>query len=194
MFSKPKERNITVWPDLRLNFWGITKCGNSSVKNHLYSLQNESADFDKDVNINSSKYVKYISMHEALNNGYDNFTVVRNPYDRFKSMYSDLFHKRPARGIKAGINVDWNVDQFLDFLESKKENELDVHFLKQSTFINPSLMQYIVKLEDMSSWDLSIPPPKVRSHQSGSNELTLTSEQKNRVYFIYKKDFEVFSY
>jgi hypothetical protein len=55
-----RKYNITAWPELGVNFWGITKCANTSMKLHLYKLLSRSTlTLEKDTDIN--KHLKFLT-------------------------------------------------------------------------------------------------------------------------------------
>lgn len=192
MASFSRDDNITVWPTLGYNFWGITKCGNTTVKTHLYELATGKQFAEKKhIRIHGVKDIIYTSRETALENGLRNFAVTRNPYDRFVSMYSDLILSRPKRGIKAGLDPDMSVDDLLDFV---RDNEtLDVHLRTQSSFI-PVHQFLTFDIRQLSTWPLTLEPVKQKRHPSKVKHIGLNAIQKCRVYELYRKDFHNFNY
>lgn len=92
-------QNISKWPEHKVNYWGITKCGNTSIK---WSLLGETKLDDHVINTDShnrwvhrATQADYINSTHALSNGYVNFATVRNPYLRAESMWRDFCIKRP---------------------------------------------------------------------------------------------------
>ena len=184
---------ISSWSKLKVNYWEITKCASSTMKTHLYEIENnQSFNHKKETAIHSPKYIKYISKRDAELNGYFNYSVIRNPYKRFVSMYTDLILSRPKRGIAAGLNPDMTIDDLLDFIS--KSNTLDIHLQPQINFI--SLDITLFDLDDLHrSWNLNFPYPKVVKHRSKNKvQILLSQKQKNRVYKIYKEDFIKLNY
>lgn len=186
--------DISTWNRLSLNYWAITKCANTTIKTHLYKLET-GKDFDnkKHTLIHGRAGLTYINKNTALNNGFLNFTVTRNPYDRFLSMYRDLVLSRPKRGRTAGINNNYTVDELLSYIESLEDSQRDVHFRSQSWFITEHL-DVEINLKNLSTWPLSIPSPEIIKHKSKERFNKLTRSQKDKIYKIYKEDFIRFNY
>lgn len=188
--------NITTWPGLELNYWSIIKCANSSIKVHLHELSgNKLANEFKDYRINKKSLSKYISAEIALSNGLINFSITRNPYDRFLSAWRDLCIKRPQRGIKANIDVKWSPLQLAEFCLVKSDQELDVHFRSQDWFVDQKV-EHIFQLENLSrQWCLDIPILTHHAHKSSDLvDVKLCSEAKKLVKERYSVDFERFNY
>jgi len=192
MDSFLKDANITVWPTLGYNFWGITKCANTAVKTHLYELATKQRFTDKKhTRIHGVDSIIYASRQEAMENGLRNFSVTRNPYDRFLSIYSDLILSRPKRGVTAGLDSDMKVDDVLDFVQSA--TELDVHLRTQSSFI-PVHQFLTFDVRQLATWPLALDPVKHKRHQSKIKHIRLNTLQKERVYQLYQEDFANFNY
>ena len=103
--------NISCWDDLGLNYWGITKCGNTSIKYALIESSGRLIDqliksdaHGADSWVHSENHIKYIDLDTALSNGNRNFAVTRNPYDRFISMYKDT-QRRHGHFFKSKRNI-----------------------------------------------------------------------------------------
>lgn len=183
--------NISTWPLLSLNYWGITKCGNTSTK---IALLNESgisfrvdSKTDSNAEIHSLSYVQYITPEEAMNNGYKNFTIVRHPYSRFISMYKDS-QRRPS--ILGTRNIK-TVDHLLNHIDAIEDHKRNVHLRSQSYFIKQGVDFYdLMNLHSIRE-DLSITLPHTNSIEA---EIDLSNAQKNRIKKIYKEDFERFNY
>ena len=187
--------DISTYNNLKLNFWAITKCGNTTVKTHLYNLNNNTVfNHKKQTKIHSKEFLSYIDKDNASKNGFINFTVVRNPYDRFLSMYKDLVLSRPKRGLSAGLKSNTTVDEMLSFIESIPNESRDVHFKTQISFIDVNLDIKVIDLKNLSNWQLNIPAPETTRHKSKSNFNNLTEIQKEKIYKIYKEDFIRFNY
>jgi len=184
------ERNITEWPKLEINYWGITKCANSSIKAHLNQCSgNPIIDQFKTTSVNKPKFNRYITEEQALSNGYVNFTVTRHPIQRFVSAWKDLCINRKARGKQAGVNPDWDLKQLAKFVADKNDHELDVHFRSQSYFINDQI-EHVFQLENLNTqWNLDIPVLEFHIHSTpGSFEVTNyvsdLIKQRYRIDFI----------
>lgn len=190
------ERSITEWPELGLNYWSITKCANSSIKVHLHELSgNTLANEFRGYRVNKKSLSKYISAETALSNGLINFTVTRNPYNRFLSAWRDLCIKRPERGIKAHIDVSWSPLQLAEYCLDKSDSDLDVHFRSQNWFVNKNI-EHIFQLENLhTQWCLDIPILKHHAHRTiDPADTKLCEKTKEIVNERYSVDFERFNY
>lgn len=192
MDSSSRDDNITVWPTLGYNFWGITKCANTAVKTHLYELATKQKFTEaKHTRIHGEKAIIYTTREVALANGLRNFSVTRNPYDRFLSIYSDMILSRPKRGIKAGLDPAMSVDDLLDFVQNA--TELDVHLRTQSSFI-PVHQFLTFDVKQLAAWPLSLAPVTQKRHPSKVKHIGLNALQRERVYQLYQEDFANFNY
>lgn len=191
-----KDRNISYWPKLGVNYWGITKCANSTVKTHLYELEYQKEfEFTKETKIHSSSLINYITEDEALRNNLKNFTVTRNPYDRFSSIYRYMILSRPKRGAKAGLNKDMSIDGLLSFIENTLDNERDVHLKTQCSFITTNDIIIIDSKRISDDWPFDfLAPSGFKNKSSNQEKIIFTTNQKNRIWKLYKEDFERFGY
>ena len=185
-----KDINISTWPGLGYNYWGITKCGSTTVKTHLYQLETGNV-FENKKHTKIHGEVDYITQEQALSNGLLNFATTRNPYDRFLSMYSDMVLSRPKRGIKAGVSPEMSVNDLLDFIQGT--DDLDVHFKKQTDFI-PNRGMLIIDIKQLGNWPLPLTPITLKKHTSKIKHIGLNQLQKERVYLLYQDDFEKLGY
>jgi len=190
------ERNISVWPKLKINFWGITKTGHTSLKNHLYMLENKTH-ANLDLKIHGKRNTKYITADEAEKNGNQNITLVRNPIERFRSGYSDFFNKRRDKGKKIEDQLKQkidNIDDLLSAYENLNDADMDPHFRSQSWYL-AGFQGIIQKLETISEkWLLPIPNMNLKQNVSHSDKIPLTEQQINRIKHIYKEDFNLLNY
>ena len=130
--------------------------------------------------------------------GYKSFCIVRNPVDRFKSAVN-MFMNRKKLSITGS-------DDLLDLIEYNKDpNEysfIKMHCLPQTDPENRlEEVTKVYRLENLKDdWEdlctfvgLEEMPELVHIGKSTTN-LELTSEQKERIYNLYKKDFEELNY
>jgi hypothetical protein len=192
--------NISTWPKSDINYWGIQKCGTTSVKYmlHYKNHYKRALFFDKVKNYNNYNWVhdaaltRYISKDEALTNGLQNITNIRDPYDRFLSMYTDICIRRKDTTFK-----DFSfrsIEDFLDYLELNI-NKSDKHMRTQSYYIVED-DKVIPKTIDIQRMDLmeKILGLKIPELNQTNNDIYLTDEQKDQVYHIFQQDFEVIKY
>jgi len=192
---KIKDRNITQWNNLKVNYWGITKCANSTIKTHLWELENKQQYVStKDISIHGVDNLVRLTSKEALQSSNINFTVVRNPYSRFTSQYRDLVLSRKKVGRRAHIE-DMTINQVLDFLITTCDNQRDVHLKSQCAFVNHNTVK-VIHLENLDKeWFFDFPPPSFKKNITPNQEkIVLTKEQKDCIYRIYENDFLRFGY
>ena len=134
---------------------------------------------------------------------YKNFTVVRNPFDKFKSTL-----KRCLSYCNLSLNTFEGVkdyDTFLKYLNLMKNTKtLGQFFEKQINFINKDT--YIWKLEDSlgdnflrwlkDNFDLntSIRNPKYLTWSYDFNEVKVSNETKDYIKKYYEEDYKRFKY
>jgi len=195
-----KKFNISSWPSIYANYWGITKCGNTSVKYAL--LENEGKNIHKPIGISqwvhNENITKYISKEDALNNSYENFTVTRNPYDRVVSMYNDFIKRKDLYLIALGDSAKHiiTLDNFLNYLNSISENDLNEHFKPQTFFIyeeNSLLVDWVFDITEIPQINerYKINVPHINTT---NNKIQINSNQIKIINKIYYKDFELLKY
>lgn len=123
-------------------------------------------------------------------------TVVRNPYTRFLSAYNYI----KSGGLPTGLDIHYlnilnsmSLDDFIDNLE-KYSLEI-IHFVPQHYFTSTNLRGIrVIKFENFYKMKGNI---KIKHHCNKTREIfisNLTEEQKDKIYRIYKVDFELFDY
>ena len=191
-----RDYNITQWESLGVNYWGITKAANSTIKSHLLKAsgfsQNEWLDT---VKVNKESLADYITPEQAHNNSLLNFTVIRHPLGRAVSVYKDLVMSRPERSVSAGLSEDMTLDDYFDFLSSTDDDSCDVHMKSISWFIKSDL-QFVFKLENkFLDWRFNFAEaPNVVVNKSASTTLDLKRNHIKIVEQRYKEDFTRFDY
>jgi hypothetical protein len=152
--------------------------------------------FGADAWIHNENNANYINIDTALSNGNKNFTVVRNPYDRFISMYKDtqrrhdhFFRKNKDAQIKT-------IDDLISFIEKIPDENREVHFRSQSSFIskkNKILPSFMFDINDVNGIETFL-GVDVKHMNSINTKVELNLAQKKRVFSIYQKDFELLGY
>jgi len=195
---------ITHWPELNINYWAIHKNATSSIMAHLVSITSDIdvAEFNRSDDMQAKHIVReqqrYIDKNDALTNGCKNLTVVRDPFDRLESCYKMFKHPlnetHKVGASKAGFKVDWNEEDFLNYIELHFTKNLrgNKHFAKQISFIhNADNMDYIVKLEQLNEqWPLEDKPTFTLNKTTNQT----TSLDRQRVRDLYEEDYRIFGY
>lgn len=200
-------QNITHWPELGINYWGINKNATSTITLHFGQLV---GDIPKptDYQIHqglawkiSPNQDRYISADEALNNGYKNFCVIRNPYNRFVSCYNHLANPihdaQKQTQHKARFDTSWTPNDFMEHIAKtfKTGKRINKHWRKQIDFVGDlSKFNIVIKLEELNkSWkdQLNCPAPSILSNPSSHHKLQFDHK---RLYEIYQNDFEALGY
>jgi len=201
----------------KLLFTAIPKNANSSLK---YVILKTFLNYDlKKININNPnifhsrtlKYFKFITNQEAYDlKNYLKIVIVRNPYDRLLSGWSDKI--KDLNKTRFGFEKSCNFNQFIKIICNTPEYELNRHFIPQYRFIttiNEELIHNkIIKLEDLKTeW------PKLQKLIYKRNNINLidmpflNSTKKSTKYQRYynnsmielvedkfKRDLELFNY
>lgn len=162
------------------NFWAIPKCGNTTIKYLLYKryqprsirpLDNEANEW-----VHLQTIGNYITPLDANHNGNYNFTVVRDPVERFRSLYSDfcVVRKHAIPEIKG-----MSIDELITYI-SKADNErtLNIHLRSQMYFLK-AFRGDVFNLADL---DL----PQKLNHTN--NTVELTDRQKQRILKMWEPD------
>ena len=114
-------QNITAWPELGINYWGINKNATSTMTMHFATLCGDIIPTDEEIRLGvlakGRMKRRYITQQQAHQNGLQNFAVCRHPLQRFYSVYKHLKHptsviQQRTRG-KARFDTTWNEEQFL---------------------------------------------------------------------------------
>lgn len=207
--------NISTFKHLELNYWGIRKCANTTIKYVL--LRAEKPDKVKTLENNKRfnllnahgkphrnwvhENCNYITPEKASQNGFKNFTVLRDPVERVYSMYNNIL-ERPERAYASGSNQfkkdiklfvkKPNMSSFLDILEQYPDKDRNIHYRSQKSHC---LIENIVKVH-MSRLSTTIQ----QIHPSLVVDVTLNASGKHlkpdthtleRIHQVYKEDFEL---
>lgn len=190
----------------KIIFIHIPKTAGSSIEHLLRDEGRYELDFIGVRNGRSTHHYMGIELKMILKDLYPKyykFSFVRNPYDRLISEYfwcriKDVGHK-----------FNKTFDEFLDYVEDVIKNKKffkpieNDHFIPQYSFLffnNKLLVNNIFKYEDIETVAplikkrLKIKTQLQHLNKSVKNEITLTQEQKDRIYNLYKIDFETFNY
>lgn len=197
---------MSVYHKWRTVFVQIPKNASSSIHK---VLENQT-----DVNHNHRTYIEVLSENDPeLIESYYSFAICRNPYDRFVSAYEYM---------KQNSGGEWNptfeeaVDEFYSRGSHFYTTE-DIIFWPQHRFVtikNIILVDDIIKYEEMNNQWSNIVEKICKTTPSSFSKpgsiiprenITYIREErkwqdyynddlKDKVYHLYKKDFELFGY
>lgn len=213
MYKDVKQYSIASFPNLKINFIAIPKTGTSSF---LTSLIEESDPKNIESVLSKSheyshnrKFATYITPDDANSNNFLSVSILRNPIDRFISQYRDFFfgykinHK--TNGSKE-FNRDWqnfknslpSENDFLDFILSYQEDDIDMHFRSQYWFVKyiKPVNNYFIRLENLNSSITSLNKISNLNLQIYNRNTThtikninLNTDIKEKIKIKYAKDF-----
>lgn len=198
-----KQYLITSWPHLGVNYWAIPKAGSTSL---LASLLKSRGDHDvdqlTDIEIHGADRVRYITPQQARDNGYHNFSLVRNPYQRALSLYRDFGlrrnHKRMIRDKSIDRTKLKDLDYFIDQqIVPSLDHRDNLHVRSQHWYLigghNKIQVDTIYHFEQISQLFNTLGLPY--QHRNTTNEiLELNHQQRAKIYQRYQLDFTFFGY
>jgi len=194
---------IASFDKLKLNYITIAKTGSTSV---LYALHKASGDVypigkGPDSHLHNTRITDYISLTEAKDNGYKNFTVTREPVARACSMFYDFMFKRFGIGGGGGsidflnefnrVRTTKNFYEIFSLVNRYKDVDRGKHFRTQSYYhILEDLIN--IKLEHINKISIIHPDIKVENRlNSNDPKLDLSKKELDLIHSIYKKDFNL---
>jgi hypothetical protein len=182
-----------IWPKANeKNLFGLYKIKN----NHYLTLQH----------LTLNEMIKYKFINKNIENQFI-FTIIRNPYDRIVSLYANWGKKYKTLDIfldeleKLNLNeyqhngIVTNNKNFNYLNMTSNLSEIKYFVLPQYYYIdnNENYKVNIIKYNEMETlneiFKLNI---KFNIHDNKNNNLT--EIQKNKIYKIYKIDFDKFSF
>lgn len=204
-----KKKIMSVYHKWRTIFIQIPKNASNSINERLTNRTD---------NFGIQHLTFFDVMHyqdPELFDSYFSFSCVRNPYDRFVSAFE--FVKLDTAYVQYNINK--NFDEFVDIIYKNGLNfysKLPIHFTPQYKFIsikNVILVDEIMKVENINEdWKriaeiinkkYSFTPIPTTIDVLNANSIRMNipwqdyyknEETKNKIYELYKKDFELFGY
>ena len=185
----------------RVIYIHIPRCAGRHVTAYFKKHHITESDYDTFIDDHFAQAHAKIDYYKDYN--YKNFTVVRNPFDRFESAI-----KRCLPHCNLSLNTFENVkdyDTFLKYLNLMKNTKsLGQFFEKQINFINKDT--YIWKLEkgldDMflqwlkENFDLntSIRDPKYKANSNDFNKVKVSDKTEDYIREYYEEDYKRFKY
>ena len=202
-----------VYHNIKVVFHGIPKNASTTIKNALYHLDTgEQFDNDNKQWIhkgNEKGGSEYPPIEEISTKyrPYKHLAVVRHPYERFISFYTDLVQRTAAHRFETppfytDNNLDitkFSVDQCIDMLDTYNDDQGDEHFISQSLFIHNDVLFYMQMNDLNNGWNsfcefFSLSEVPLQHYNNSKGSIELTQDQKDRLFNRYKTDFERFGY
>lgn len=195
-------QNITAWPELGINYWGINKNASSTLTIHFATLCGEIEPTDEDISYGivakERMASRYITQEQAFQNGLTNFAVSRHPLARFKSVYKHLKHPKTViqqqTVSKARFDTRWNPMQFLEhIIHTFQTGKINKHWKPQISFIpQPWRLDHVIKLEQLKEdWPFDFDAPNIISNPTVDVDIGINEEL---VYDLYHEDYLSFGY
>lgn len=186
-----KAYNITTWHDHKLNYWGIPKCANTSVKMTLLGNTVEDP-YSLNKKIHKKGVLEYISRETALSNSYINFTTIRHPYDRFISLYKDWGLRRSNSKTKFNppVSLDYFIDYVIEYFDT--DNRSERHFKSQAYWLsdnNNLLIKNTFNIKETKKFLAKYNLKLVVANKTKDQNVLLTDMQKEKIYKRYENDF-----
>jgi len=168
---------IYSFDDLKINYWGITKCANTSVRKALQQKQ---------------KTFRNITPKQAIESDYYNFTVIREPVERFISMYKWNLTNPDLCYLAEPLDID----SLLEMIQKQNDADRNVHFRTQSYFIEHQnkVIPALYGVHQLSEIEqkLGIQIPRLnQSRLTTEKPVSLSEKQLNTIEQIYKTDFNI---
>lgn len=169
----------------------IPKCAGTSCGHFLHKYASK----HKWYNLNDGYYNDHIPINVAKQMiDYDYaIAFTRNPYTRFVSKYSYLTKYNYHPGYES-----YTIDKFLHYKPNLKDPGCwtPEGWRKQYEYVDDSVYTY--KLEEHNPIDILNELIETNHTQEKANEtkqlVYLTKKQEQKIYQIYKEDFERFNY
>lgn len=179
------------WPESNeKNLFGLYKVKD----NHYLTLQH----------LTLNEMIKYEFINKNIENQFI-FTVIRNPYDRVASLYSNWFGKYESFDIFLDelekLNLDeyphdgivTNNDDFNYINMTSNLSDIKYFVLPQYYYIdnNEDYKVNIIKYDEIETLNDKL---NLNIKFKDSSNYNFTENQKNKIYNIYKIDFEKFNF
>lgn len=203
-----KTNNIVKCDSKRFNYWGIPKAGNTSMKYAILTLDNdpgtlrEMQRYTRTGPIGKGRLFpkawvhtacRYVDWDTALEDDYENISVIRSPMARFISVYKDIHRRGPLYFGLAG-DLPVSVDELLDYIEGTPSEFLDIHLKPQIDYIlgqDGVLVDRIFNLTNPKPLEayLGVALPHLNTIDQSVH---LSNKQIEKLQQIYKGDVELF--
>lgn len=187
-YKKYSEQNVSLWENLKIIYWAIPKSGSTTVKNHLLNL-NSNTELEDPLLAHKREYQKIIK--PEYKDGYFNFSVVRNPVDRFCSMYQDFFVYRQKNKMyfPKELKKNWKPLDFAKYISQTEDEKLNVHFRSASSFLKDKRIK-IFTLENLKEdWSINLPAPDKKMNIRSDKDFRICEDTVALIMARYSNDF-----
>ena len=205
---------VIVFNEHKIVYIPIPKAANSSIRTALLPLVGEKQEFvDKIQEYRGFEKIRLNNFLERHDERWMIFTVVRNPYDRYVSGYSNKLADRDkvfGALLKMGLRAGDSFMRFIRLLQIWPPERLNDHFAPQALILEKALR---LKIHVFKMEDLHVEWPKIkdkieahagvkigelmqlnRSSSSQKKQTFLSSEAKEIIRNIARIDFDAFDY
>ena len=192
----------------QLIFIHIPKTGGTTVEKRL-QLTNIDNLYSTSLFINNRTlqhmtWDKYVEKYPEKFKLYKTFSIVRNPYHRFISSYN-WFPPQARIGKLSGQTLDQYINIVAWHVLTKEFNKTPFHehLIPQWKYICDEegrvVIDTIFKQEKYHKVDMFLETTfgcnRKENYEIGpKHDIVLTKKQKQKIYSLYKKDFEIFEY
>lgn len=209
IYHKPvNKRNILIFPKFKLAYINSAKCACSTIKTYLVKANN--IDISNYQHIHHAHHSLKVFNHKEFNEipkNYLRFTVVRNPYDRVVSFWSDKVRNKLWVTLnlyninKSNIDKYYNsFEEFVKLLYQRKRFE--IHLAHQITAFYVKRVDRFLRFENLKEdfkqiqkWMNYLEPlPHLRKTNHKNYREYYNETTKNMIKELYEKDLKELGY
>jgi hypothetical protein len=185
------------------NFWGIPKNANTSIKMALIDNDSNKAKIEstyfkrygvvktiqyKEIErwVHEADASNYITKAEAISNGGFNFTVLRDPIDRFRSQ---LAYNHKLKSIKYS-----DILSVLSYLIETPNDSREEIFRSQYSYVeyDSNIIPKLYSVEQLDKVELLINKKIPIVNTTNSLDYVLSHTDIDKLQQIYSKDFDIY--
>jgi len=145
-------------------------------------------------------YASKMGYHAALTNGYFKFAFVRHPEERLLSAWRDKVLRKNHFHFENSVHEKMKeIGNFVDWLATLDINDCDVHIKSQHSQIDLNHIDFLGRMETFDQdfnylvdrLGLSVEKAE-HLNPTKKEKVELNKEVKQKIYRIYRRDFELF--
>jgi hypothetical protein len=189
---KKNEFPISYCYQYQALWFRVTKVASRTIDHHL----NNACD------ANGYTYSTAVGYAASLYDDYYKFAFVRNPVDRFKSIFKEKVLKQNYFNFtNEQYQKRQNLKQFIDWVETIDIEYCDEHLMLQRNMIDLNNIDFIGHFEDFTSDFLTVAKEidlpinesdLIHRNKSPKFEVKIDDNDRGRILEIYRKDVELF--